>query len=91
MPKFLIERELKGAGSLTPSQLQQISGKSVDVLKGMGPTIQWMNSYVAGDALYCVYIAPDEAAVREHARRGGFPVTRVTEIVGVIDPTTAER
>jgi hypothetical protein len=91
MPKFLIERELKGAGALTPSQLHDISKKSCGVLQEMGPSIQWVQSYVAGDALYCVYIAPDEAAVREHARRGGFPVTRVTQLVGAIDPTTAER
>lgn len=90
MPKFLIERELPGAGSLTPPQLREISRKSVGVLHGMGPTIQWVQSYVAGDALYCVYVAPDEAAVREHARQGGFPVTRVTQLVGTIDPTTAE-
>ena len=90
MPKFLIERELPGAGSLTPSQLREISRRSVQVLHGMGPAIQWVQSYVAGDALYCVYVAPDENAVREHARQGGFPVTRVTRLVGAIDPTTAE-
>ena len=90
MPKFLIERELPGAGTLTPSQLREISRKSVQVLHGMGPTIQWVQSYVAGDALYCVYVAPDEGAIREHARQGGFPVTRVTRLTGVIDPTTAE-
>ena len=90
MPKFVIERELPGAGSLTPSQLREISRRSVQVLHGMGPAIQWVQSYVAGDALYCVYVAPDENAVREHARQGGFPVTRVTRLVGAIDPTTAE-
>jgi hypothetical protein len=90
MPKFLIERELPGAAALTPSQLREIARKSVEVLHGMGPTIQWVQTYVAGDALYCVYVAPDEAAVREHARQGGFPVTRVTQVVGAFDPTTAE-
>lgn len=90
MPKFLIERELPGAGALSPSQLREISRKSVQVLNDMGPTIQWVQSYVSGDALYCVYVAPDEHAVREHARQGGFPITRVTRLVGAIDPTTAE-
>lgn len=90
MPKYLIERELKGAGALTPAQLKDISRTSVGVLQEMGPSIQWVQSYVAGDALYCVYIAPDENAVREHAKRGGFPVTRVTQLVGGMDPTTAE-
>jgi hypothetical protein len=90
MPKFLIEREVPGAGSLTPQQLREISKKSVSVLHGMGPTIQWVQSYVSGDALHCVYVAPDEESVREHARRGGFPVTRITRLVGTIDPTTAE-
>jgi cell division inhibitor SulA len=90
MPKFLIERELPGAGALTPSQLREIARKSVQVLRGMGPAIQWVQTYVGGDALYCVYLAPDEAAVREHARQGGFPVTRVTQLAGTFDPTTAE-
>lgn len=90
MPKFLIERDLPGAGDLTPTQLREIARKSVQILNGMGPTIQWVQSYVAGDSLYCVYVAPDETAIREHARQGGFPVTRVTRLVGSIDPTTAE-
>ncbi len=90
MPRFLIERELPGAGALTTSQLREISRKSVQVLHGMGPAIQWVQSYVSGDALYCVYVAPDERSIREHARQGGFPVTRVTQLVGTIDPTTAE-
>ncbi len=90
MPKFLIERELPGAGALTPAQLREIARKSARVLHGMGPAIQWVQSYVAGDALYCVYVAPDEQAVREHGARGGFPVTRVTRLVGAFDPTTAE-
>ena len=90
MPKFLIERELPGAGSLSAPQLKEISKKSVGVLSGMGPSIQWVQSYVAGDALYCIYVAPDEHAIREHARQGGFPVTRVTRLMGTLDPTTAE-
>ncbi len=90
MPKFLIEREIPGAGDLKPEELQAISQKSCGVLKEMGPQIQWVESYVTGDKVYCVYIAPDEAAVREHAQRGGFPANRVSEIKGMIDPTTAE-
>ena len=90
MPKFLIEREIPGAGDLKPEELQAISQKSCGVLQEMGPQIQWVESYVTGDKVYCVYIAPDEAAVREHATRGGFPANRVSEIKGMIDPTTAE-
>jgi hypothetical protein len=90
MPKFLIEREIPGAGDLKPEELQAISQKSCGVLKEMGPQIQWVESYVTGDKVYCVYIAPDEAAVREHATRGGFPANRVSEIRRMIDPTTAE-
>ena len=90
MPKFLIEREIPGAGELKPEELQAISQKSCSVLQEMGPQIQWVESYVTGDKVYCVYIAPDEAAVREHAQRGGFPANRVSEIKGMIDPTTAE-
>ena len=90
MPKFLIEREIPGAGDLKPEELQAISQKSCSVLQEMGPQIQWVESYVTGDKVYCVYIAPDEAAVREHATRGGFPANRVSEIKGMIDPTTAE-
>ena len=90
MPKFLIEREIPGAGDLKPEELQAISQKSCGVLREMGPQIQWVESYVTGDKVYCVYIAPDEAAVREHARRGGFPANRVSEIKRMIDPTTAE-
>ena len=90
MPKFLIEREIPGAGELKPEELQAISQKSCGVLRDMGPQIQWVESYVTGDKVYCVYIAPDEAAVREHATRGGFPANRVSEIKGMIDPTTAE-
>jgi hypothetical protein len=90
MPKFLIEREIPGAGDLKPEELQAISQKSCGVLRDMGPQIQWVESYVTGDKVYCVYIAPDEAAVREHAARGGFPADRVSEIKRMIDPTTAE-
>jgi hypothetical protein len=90
MPKFLIEREIPGAGDLSSEDLRAISQKSCGVLRGMGPRIQWVESYVTGDKIYCVYIAPDEAAVREHAAQGGFPANRVSEIKRVIDPTTAE-
>ncbi len=90
MPKFLIEREIPGAGGLSAEELQSISQKSCGVLREMGPQIQWVESYVTGDKVYCVYIAPDEAAVREHATRGGFPANRVSEIKRMIDPTTAE-
>ena len=90
MPKFLIEREIPGAGDLSAEQLQAISQKSCAVLRGMGPQVQWVQSYVTGDKVYCVYVAPDEAAVREHAERGGFPANRVSQIKSTIDPTTAE-
>jgi len=90
MPKFLIERTIPGAGALSPAQLQVISQKSCGVLREMGPAVQWVHSYVTADKVYCVYVAPDEAAVREHALRGGFPADRVSRITGMIDPTTAE-
>jgi hypothetical protein len=90
MPKYLIEREIPGAGKLTPEQLQAISQKSCAVLTKLGPQVQWLESYVTDDKIYCVYIAPDEQAVREHAKQGGFPANRVSEIKSVIDPTTAE-
>lgn len=90
MPKFIIERELPGAGDLTEDQLQSIAGKSCDVLQGMGGDVQWLQSYVTGDKIYCVYIAPDEERVREHARRGGFPANSVSRVTTVIDPTTSE-
>jgi hypothetical protein len=91
MPKFLIEREIPGAGNLSPQQLQAISQKSCSVLGKMGPQIQWVQSYVTGDKIYCVYIAPNEQMVREHARLGEFPANRVSEIKSIIDPTTAEK
>ena len=90
MPKFLIEREIPGAGNLSAEKLQSISQKSCGVLSEMGPQIQWVESYVTGDKVYCVYIAPNEELVREHAERGGFPANRVSEIKRMIDPTTAE-
>ena len=90
MPKFIIERDIPGAGKLTDDQLQGISQKSCGVLKGMGPQIQWVQSFVTGDKVYCVYIAPNEAMVREHAKQGGFPANRVSAVTSVIDPTTAD-
>ena len=90
MPKYIIERDIPGAGKLTPQQLQDISQKSCAVLKNMGPQIQWVQSYVTGDKIYCVYIAPDENAVREHAKCGGFPANRISAVTTMIDPTTAE-
>jgi hypothetical protein len=90
MPKFVIERELPGAGKLSATELQGIAQKSCGVLSEMGPSIQWIESYVTGDKIYCVYIAPSAAAVREHAAKGGFPANRVEEVRRMIDPTTAE-
>ncbi len=90
MPKFLIEREIPGAGKLTPQELRAISQKSCGVLREMGPQIQWVQSYVTEDKVYCVYVAPNEEAVRKHAQQGGFPANRVSRIGAVIDPTTAE-
>ena len=90
MPKYLIEREIPGAGKLTPAQLQGISQKSCSVLNTLGPQIQWIQSYVTGDKIYCVYRAPNEEMVREHARQGGFPANRISEITTIIDPSTAE-
>jgi hypothetical protein len=90
MPKFIIEREISGAGNLKPQELQAISQKSCSVLRNLGPQIQWLHSYVTADKIYCVYIAPNEAMVREHAQQGGFPANTISEIHTVIDPTTAE-
>jgi hypothetical protein len=90
MPKFVIEREIPGAGSMSDAELQEVSRKSVNVLKAMGPDIQWLHSYVTGDKIYCVYLAPDEATIREHARRGGFPANRISAVRRLIDPGTAE-
>jgi hypothetical protein len=90
MPKYIIEREIPGAGKLSSGELQAISQKSCEVLKQMGPQIQWVHSYVTDDKIYCVYIAPNEAMVREHATQGGFPANRISKISSVIDPSTAE-
>jgi len=90
MPKFVIEREIPGAGKLTADQLHAISQKSCSVLQSMGPQIQWLQSYVTDNKIYCVYIAPDEATVREHAKQGGFPANSVAQVRSVIDPTTSE-
>ena len=90
MPKFVIEREIPGAGDLSPADLAAISQKSCSVLGELGPQVQWVQSYVTGDKIYCVYIAPDAEMVREHARRGGFPANSVAAVHTVIDPTTAE-
>ena len=90
MPKYVIERDLPGAGKLSASELPAISQKSCGVLKDLGPQIQWQHSYVTGDKIYCVYIAPNEQMVREHARQGGFPANRVSAVIRTIDPTTAE-
>ncbi|MGH9529065.1 MAG: DUF4242 domain-containing protein [Terriglobales bacterium] len=90
MPKYVIERELPGAGQLTPQQLQAVSQTSCGVLRSLGPEIQWVQSYVTDNKMYCIYIAPDERLIREHATQGGFPANRISEIQTVIDPTTAE-
>ena len=90
MPKYIIERDLPGAGKLTPAELQGIARKSCEVLQALGPDIQWVQSYVTDDRIYCVYIAPDDAIIREHARCGGFPANRISEVRAGIDPVTAE-
>lgn len=90
MPRFVIEREVPGAGKLSPQELHAISQQSCAVLGAMGPQIQWVQSFVTENRIYCIYIAPDEEAVREHARQGGFPANRVSRVWSVIDPTTAE-
>ena len=90
MPKFVIERDVPGAGQLSPHQLQAISQKSCGVLRNLGPEIQWLHSYVTDNKLYCVYIAPNEQMIREHANQGGFPANRISEIKKTIDPTTSE-
>ena len=90
MPKYVIERNLAGAGQLSPPELRQISQQSLRVLGGLGPEIQWLHSYVTGNTIYCVYIAANAEIVREHARQGGFPADRISEVRVEIDPTTAE-
>jgi hypothetical protein len=90
MPKFVIERDMPGAGKLTAADLKAASQKSCSVLEKMGPQIQWVHSYVTDDKLYCVYVAPNEAAVREHAQQGGFPANRISTVRTMIEPVTAE-
>ena len=90
MPKFVIEREVPGAGNMSDAEIKAVSQTSVAVLKALGPEIQWLQSYVTGDKIYCVYLAPDEATVREHAKRAGIPASRVSAVRRLIDPTTAE-
>jgi uncharacterized protein DUF4242 len=90
MPKFVIEREIAGAGKLSLQDLQAISQKSCSVLESMGPQIQWVQSFVTDEKVYCVYIAPNEAAVREHAQKGGFPANSIARVRRIIDPTTAD-
>ena len=90
MPKYVIEREIPGAGNMSAQDLQAASQKSCSVLRNLGPQIQWLQSYVTNDKLYCIYIAPNEDMIRTHAEQGGFPANRISEIKTVIDPTTAE-
>ncbi|WAR44855.1 DUF4242 domain-containing protein [Methylomonas rapida] len=90
MPKFIIERDIPGAGNLSQAELQGISQKSCGILRDMGPRIQWLHSYVTGDKIYCIYIADSEQAIREHAEQGGFPANRIEQIKTVIDPTTGD-
>lgn len=90
MPKYVIERDIPGAGQLTAEQFRSISQKSCAVLSELGPAVQWVQSYVTGDRIYCVYIAENEELLREHARRGGFPANRISRVATMIDPTTAE-
>jgi len=91
MPKYVIEREVPGAGQLTPEQLQAISQKSCGVLRNLGPQIEWLHSYVTGDKIYCVYNAANEELIREHARQGGFPANRISEVKTTISPATAKQ
>jgi len=90
MPKYVIEREIPGAGKLSTQELKAISEKSCSVLRAMGPQIQWVHSYVTDDKIYCVYVAPNEEAIRQHAPQGGFPANRISRVRGMIDPTTSE-
>jgi hypothetical protein len=90
MPKFVIEREIPGAGKLSPEELHGVAQKSCNALRNLGPQIQWVESYVTDDKIYCIYIAPNEEIIREHARQGGFPANRVSAVRRMIDPTTAE-
>ena len=90
MPKFVIEREIPGAGNLSPAELQSVAQTSCGVLRDLGPEIQWIHSYVTDDKIYCVYLAPSEELIKEHARQGGFPANRISEVKTIIDPATAE-
>ncbi|HLW87488.1 MAG TPA: DUF4242 domain-containing protein [Terriglobales bacterium] len=90
MPKYVIERELPGAGKLSPQELQAVSQKSCGVLRNLGPAIQWVHSYVTDDKIYCIYNAPNEKMIRDHATQGGFPANRISEVKSIIDPSTAE-
>lgn len=90
MPKFVIERDIPGAGQMSPEQLHGVAEKSCSVLQNLGPRIQWLQSYVTDNKIYCIYIAPNEEMVREHARLGGFPATKVSQVRSIIDPTTSE-
>jgi len=90
MPKYVIERDIPGVGNMTADQVQAVSQKSCSVLNNLGPKIQWLHSYVTADKIYCVYIAPNEQIIREHAKQGGFPANRISEVKLVIDPTSAE-
>jgi hypothetical protein len=90
MPKFVIEREIPGAGKLSPTELKNISQKSCGVLSSLGPSVQWLQSYVTGDKIYCIYHATDESLVRRHAELGGFPANKISRVTGIIDPATAE-
>ena len=90
MPKYVIERNIPGAGNLKPEELQAISQKSCGILRNMGPHIQWVHSYVTDNKIYCIYNAPNEKLIREHASQGGFPANRISEVKSIIDPTTAE-
>ncbi|HEX9687615.1 MAG TPA: DUF4242 domain-containing protein [Thermoanaerobaculia bacterium] len=89
MPKFVIEREIPGLGNLSDEEVKAIARKSNEVLTSLGPEIQWLHSYVTGDKMYCVYIAPDETMIREHASRGGFPANRIAAVRRLVDPNTA--
>jgi hypothetical protein len=90
MPKYVIEREIPGAGNLSPAELQSVAQTSCNVLRNLGPEIQWIHSYVTDDRVYCVYLAPSEELIREHAQQGGFPANRISEVKSIIDPATAE-
>ncbi|NZA25623.1 DUF4242 domain-containing protein [Luteimonas sp. SJ-92] len=90
MPRFVIEREIPDAGSLSPEELKGISQTSCAVIRDLGPQLQWVQSYVTADKVYCIYLAPDEQLLREHARQGGFPVNRISQVTAVIDPLSAE-